>query len=97
MNVADLCDAGPGPEYAAEMNELRRRLREAVGRLKAGDQALLAAWNDDDKTSDELGAERGLSAEAIRIRVHRLVRKLRDAVLVDAPKHRWAGRDPVFY
>lgn len=92
--VADLRDAGPGPDYWAEINELRRRLCEAVGRLRPGDQDLLAAWNDDDRSSEELGAERGVSAEAIRIRVHRLVCKLRDAVLETPPR---GGRGRALY
>ena len=91
------------PAAAAEWEEIRGRLEEAVGRLSAGDREAILLRFYERRTHPEIGEALRISEEAARKRVERAVEKLRQmlgvksgavlvgamtaSVVVGAPRH----------
>jgi RNA polymerase sigma factor (sigma-70 family) len=71
-------DAEPAvTTFDPELQERKRRLRQAIGTLSQSDKDFLAAYLMCDDGSRVLGKALGLSPEAVRSRVFRLKERLR--------------------
>lgn len=68
------------PADQAAEREFRAELERATGRLSATYRSVVVPYLADGKTPSELARELGLSAGAVRVRLHRGLKLLRDAL-----------------
>jgi RNA polymerase sigma factor (sigma-70 family) len=76
------------PEQAAERRELLATVREAIGLLPEGQREVVLLHYVDGLSCEEIGAILGRSPGAIRVRLHRARRQLRDELAPLAPRRR---------
>jgi RNA polymerase sigma-70 factor, ECF subfamily len=75
-----LADRRPSPLDRAMARQLRRRYRESLARLDAGDQELIVGHLELDYTHEQLGCMTGRTRNAARMALHRAIRRLADAM-----------------
>jgi RNA polymerase sigma-70 factor, ECF subfamily len=73
------CTAAPPPLQAGAWEE-GSELREAIERLRPEDRWLVFAHYWEDRSCGDLGRELGCAEATVRVRLHRLRRRLRDAL-----------------
>jgi RNA polymerase sigma-70 factor (ECF subfamily) len=77
--LADLlADPGPGPEQAAEQDEQRRRLWQALGRLAPEQRAAVVERYYLGLSEAEMAARGGLAAGTVKWRLHAARARLRE-------------------
>ena len=81
----DPVDAGPTPEQAVEARELLELVRDALSLLPPAQREVALMYYLDGLTSQEIAALVGSSTGAVRVRLHRARRELRDQLSDLAP------------
>jgi RNA polymerase sigma factor (sigma-70 family) len=76
----------PVVTFDPEVEERKRRLRQAIGMLSQSDRDFLAVYMACEDGSASLGKALGLSAEAVRGRVFRLKERLRRLLSETKPR-----------
>ena len=71
----------PAPGTSPGAEKARLDARDAVEQLASADRELLEEYFVDGATAETLGKRMGVSAVAVRLRVHRLRKRLRDYLL----------------
>ncbi len=79
----DVVDA----EDVLEARERRMAVRDALGKLKPQDQELMRLRYTDDLDTDDVAALTGMSASAVKTRLHRARHALRDVIADDVRCH----------
>lgn len=69
--------ATPDPEGAAELRDEVRRVGEVIATLKRRDQVLLGLRVSSDMSHSDIAHVMGMSEEAVRVAIHRAVKKIR--------------------
>jgi len=68
----------PTPEQQAIQDEMRRLIRRAIGELAEPDQTVLRLRDIEDLSTAEVSARTGLTAAAVKARLHRGRGRLRE-------------------
>ena len=76
-------DDGVDAEELLEARDRREAVREALTRLKPQDQELMRLRYGDDLDTDDVAALTGMSASAVKTRLHRARHALRDVISDD--------------
>jgi RNA polymerase sigma factor (sigma-70 family) len=76
----DIADASPGPGQQVVQAEQQRALRAVVESLPDDQRELLALKIAGELSSEEIGALLGKSAGAVRVELHRIIKRLRNQV-----------------
>lgn len=84
--------AHPSPEQAAQSSAEQQALRECMQRLSAGDQELLRLRYYEELDGCELAQVLGISENAVYVRLHRALAKLRQALATPAPDSTSEGK-----
>jgi RNA polymerase sigma-70 factor (ECF subfamily) len=92
--VFDPPDDEPGPEELAIVQEQRRMLERAVGRLDERDRLLYRLRHEEDRPYKEIAAETGMTVNNVGVALSRLLKKLEALVKEELPDPGAAPPEP---